>query len=103
MDFETPNISVMGGELAIYIRDADLVQIDERDFADPAAGEGFGCPRANPSDSDYGDMSLMKTRECVLSVETGKAGKSIEVAGWKFRIQSGEPCGELGIDASCRR
>ena len=56
-DLRCADIAAEGRQLAIDVGDANLIEIDEGEFADAGAGEGFGCPRAYPADSNDADMS----------------------------------------------
>ncbi len=47
-----------GMDLAVCVRDADLVEINQRERSDAGAGKGFDCPGTDSADSDDADVGL---------------------------------------------
>ena len=84
VDLEAPDVSIVSRELAVHIGAADLIEIDQGDRADPAAGERLRSPGSDPADSDHRDVRVEQAWQGSGSVESGDAGKPVEIFGWKF-------------------
>ena len=84
VNLETPDVSIVSRELAVHIGDADLIKIDQSDVTDTAAGDCFRSPGADSTDSDHRDVRVQQARERFGSVESGDAGKPVEIFGWEF-------------------
>ena len=56
----TADLSVVSRELAVDVRHADLVEINQGDISDPASRECLRRPRSHPADSDHGNMRVLQ-------------------------------------------
>ena len=95
-DFQPAEGPGEGGELAIAVRHADLVGIDEGDAADAASGKRLGRPRADPARADDRDMGAAESFESVGPVETAQTGKAVEKVVGKFLVQAAHLALEAG-------
>lgn len=86
-DFEAPHRSVQRRELPVHIGDADLVEVNEGDLPDTAAGERFRSPGADPAHADDGDMRGAECWQGRRSVKTGDSREAVEIVGWKIFVQ----------------
>ena len=100
-DFMTSDLTIEGGELTIDVGDANLVEIDECDDPDAAAGESLGGPRTYSADADDRDVRLSQSREGRRAIKTGDSGKAVKIIGWQGFVQSNAPCVVGRIVASC--
>ena len=84
VDLEAPDVAIVSRELAVHIGDADLIKIDQGDVTDAAAGDCFRSPGADSTESDHRDVRVKQARQRSGSVESGDAGKPVEIFGWEF-------------------
>jgi len=50
--FLSPDLAVHRVELAVHVGDADFIEINHTDTADPGTRQPFHRPRSHPADSD---------------------------------------------------
>ena len=72
------NLAVERRQLPVHIRNADVVQIDQGEPADPAPGEPFRGPGADPTHPDYGDAGGRQTGEGRGAKEAAEAAETGE-------------------------
>ena len=66
-------------DLAVDIGDAEVIKVDEGEFSDSRACEGFGDPGTNPAQTNDHGVATGEFFECGLAVETCDAGETVEV------------------------
>ncbi len=77
---ETSHRPVEREQLAVHIAEADLVEVDEGQAADPGTGEGFDHPRSDAPETDHADMGGLKTLHRTRTVQVihgTKAGENV--------------------------
>jgi len=77
--FRCADIAAECRKLAIDIGDANFIEIDEGEFADAGAGEGFGCPRAYPADSNDAYVSGAQALKAARGIKPGNATEACRV------------------------
>ena len=77
VDFRTTDLAVERRELAVHVRDAHIVEIDQSESADAAAGECFDRPRADATDADDADVRAAQALESARAVEPGDAAETL--------------------------
>ena len=68
-----------GVDLAVDIADAEVIEVDEREFSDSRACQGFGDPGTYPAQTNDHGMAGGEFVECGLAVEACDAGETVEV------------------------
>src|SRR5690606_25580409 len=76
------DLAVHGVELAVHVRDADFIQIHQREVADARAREGFDGPRADAADADDGDARVEEAIQGCLAVKPGDASEAMRDGIW---------------------
>ncbi|MNJ60041.1 hypothetical protein D3C77_557520 [compost metagenome] len=70
------DIALLGMQLTVGIADADIIEVEQGDFAHAATGHGFGRPGADPADTDDGYVGLAQALQAVVTVQPGDTGKA---------------------------
>jgi len=75
-DLGPPDLAFQRMGLAVGIADADIVQVEQGDFANATARQGLGRPRADPADADHCHMGIAQALQALVAIQPGNAGKA---------------------------
>jgi len=64
--------------LSIDVGDAEIIEVDEGELADPAARKRFRSPGTHSADSDDGHVGPAKPPKGTFAIESGDSGKALE-------------------------
>ncbi|MNC37627.1 hypothetical protein D3C75_861970 [compost metagenome] len=64
----TPDIPFHGMQLAVGVADADVIEVEQRDFADTTTRHGFSRPRADTANADDRHMGLAQALQAAVTV-----------------------------------
>ena len=62
--------------LAVGIAHADIVEVEQGNFAHATAGQCLGRPGADPADTDDRHMGQLQPLQAIVAVQPGNAGKA---------------------------
>src|SRR5690606_29288394 len=69
--------AIQGMELAVDVGNADIIQINQGNPTNAAAGQGFRRPGADPADADDADMGSRQNIQGVLAVKPLDAAETL--------------------------
>ena len=79
LDFQRPHCALQGVDLAVGVGDTDIIQIDQRQMANPGACQRLCRPRTNAADPHHTDMGCGKTVQRRLTIQTGYPAKALQI------------------------
>src|SRR5690606_30917279 len=84
----TADLPIERGQLAVHVRDAHIIHVNQRDLPHPGPRERFDRPRAHSTDSYYTHVSGAQTREPVRAVQAADPAETIRVSLFGFGAHS---------------
>ncbi|MNY50342.1 hypothetical protein D3C86_1858380 [compost metagenome] len=77
LDLGAADVADMGMDLPVGVGHADIVQIEQRNLAHPAARQGLGRPGTDAADADHRHMGGGQPLKANSAVQAGNAAETL--------------------------
>ncbi|MNN02797.1 hypothetical protein D3C81_1154670 [compost metagenome] len=77
LDLGPTDIADVGMDLPVGVGHTDIVEIEQRDLAHPAARQRLGRPGADAADADHRHMGGRQTLETETAIQAGNTAETL--------------------------